>query len=482
MKVSEHFGLGKSQYELDFVDVDIERDTPLFLDPYFLATHDDPWCLGASRTVRSFFEHFVTLIRAGNRAEARLLFDHFAEPNETCLGLSQGPPRGRGIGEINADDMFASLVNSRAVATGVVEHLEDARVFVRGIDKDKISDMTTNVLRSHLLEYTIEQAKLWGMPLQEGVAAGWSWSARDRQWIANHSDMLLVGGSRILLLPKAVVSFAERYTPQQYHQNFVLNFLQNEHLRLNSALVQRITRRDGSERRFVTKKSLVETEARLSKEFLTSFTLAHPEVFRDFRERARGTADRIANENISPDRLEDVATHLIEVLRATPPGNDDATRYHRIIVGILELIFYPDLFAPQVEREIHEGRKRIDITFDNGADSGFFYLLHATHGVPCPYVMVECKNYGRDIANPELDQMAGRFSPNRGKAGLIVCRTIENMELFLNRCRDTYVDGRGIILPLVDADLIGILEGLRDRDFGRARPILTERMRQIVLA
>jgi hypothetical protein len=482
MRISDHFGLEKSQYELDFVDVDINRDTPLFLDPYFLATHDDPWCVAASRTIRSFFEHFVTLVRGGNLDEARQLFDHLSEPNETCLGLSRGRPQGRGIGDVNADDMFASLVKSKAVATGVVEHLEDARVFVRGIDKDKVSDMATNILRLHLLEYTAHQAELWSLPIQESVAAGWSWSARDRQWVATHHGMLLVSGRRILLIPKAVASFAEKYTPQKYHQNFVLNFLQNEHLRLNSALVQRAVRRDGSERRFVTKKSLAETEAAYSKEFLTSFTLAHPEVFRDFRERARGAADRIANETISTDRIEDVAAHLIDKLRETPPGPEDATRYHRIVVGILELIFYPDLFAPQVEREIHDGRKRIDITFDNGAQSGFFFLLHATHGVPCPYIMVECKNYSRDIANPELDQMGGRFSPNSGKAGMIVCRSIENMELFLKRCQDSYRADRGIILPMVDDDLIAILDGLRERDFGRAQTLLTDRMRAVALS
>lgn len=36
MKVSEALKLEKSQFELDFVDVDIDGDLPLFIDPIYI--------------------------------------------------------------------------------------------------------------------------------------------------------------------------------------------------------------------------------------------------------------------------------------------------------------------------------------------------------------------------------------------------------------------------------------------------------------
>ena len=92
MKISEHFNLNKSQYELDFVDIDTNADLPLFLDPYFLSVRNDSWSIQASRTIRSFFSHFIALVRNNMLSEAQELFSHLHVPNETCLGMSSNNP------------------------------------------------------------------------------------------------------------------------------------------------------------------------------------------------------------------------------------------------------------------------------------------------------------------------------------------------------------------------------------------------------
>jgi hypothetical protein len=137
--------------------------------------------------------------------------------------------------------------------------------------------------------------------------------------------------------------------------------------------------------------------------------------------------------------------------------------------------------SPEVEQEINQGRKRIDLIFDNAAETGFFHRLHTTYDTPSQFIMVECKNYRREMANPELDQMIGRLSPNRGKFGLIVCRSLEDENLFLQRCADSYVAHHGIILPITDASLVDILTRLRAGENRPEEPVLMQKYRSVAL-
>lgn len=476
MKISRIYNLGKSQAELDFVDIDVNTDIALFIDPFFLNKRKDNLSMEATRTIRNFFQTLIDLIRGNQIQSAKLLFRHLHEPNATCLGLSRGNPQGRGVGTEDTDRIFDSIIRSRAIQTGLIQDLEDNHLFVENFGKDKLSDMTTNIIRRHLIDYTISQCVLNNIPLTNNVPSGFFWNRHTREWESEYTTLLIVNQKKILLVPKAIVSFCSDYTPQQYYQHFVLNFLQNEHLQLNSSLVQK--RVDGT--RYVTKKDIKEDEdTKYSKEFLREFTKRHPRVLQDFKLE---TEPKSLSDNTFGDLdIGLIAAHLMQALNEIPSGNDDATRYHRLIVGILELLFYPDLIYPELEREIHDGRKRIDIVFDNASKTGIFRRLSENMRLPCQYIFIECKNYSSDPANPELDQLSGRFSVNRGKVGFLLCRTINNFDLFIERCRDTYRDDRGLIIPLMDADIITLLENIFNRNFVFLDRFLSERIRSIAI-
>ncbi len=114
MKFTEAFGLEFEQAELDFVDVDVDRDTPLFIDPFAFSQLEDEWSITCHNSIVSFFDTALALIRAGDERRAKALLNNLHEPNETCLGLSSGAPQGRGIGGAQAIDLYDKLADSQA--------------------------------------------------------------------------------------------------------------------------------------------------------------------------------------------------------------------------------------------------------------------------------------------------------------------------------------------------------------------------------
>lgn len=155
---------------------------------------------------------------------------------------------------------------------------------------------------------------------------------------------------------------------------------------------------------------------------------------------------------------------MINQLSNVPSGREAADQYHNLIIGIICFILFPNLIYPKKEDEINEGRKRIDITYTNGKDHGFFQRIAFDQTLKANFIPVECKNYTDDIANPELDQLIGRFDHIRGKVGFLFYRKADKPAKVLSRCRDAAKSGSGIVLPVDDEFVIACLEMIKVRN------------------
>lgn len=454
MRVSAFYSLGRSQPALDFVDVDVRGDTPVFVDPRALRLLPSSWGDECVALIQSFFGTVLLAIRAGNDSRAKNLLSLLHEPNETHLGLSRGRARGRAVASGFACDIYESLSRSEAVQTGLLEDLEDTILMVHGIHADIISDITTNCIRAPLVEYTQSMASHYGIPLEPEVGSGPLWNPAARQWHSSFVRLPVTPWGKLLLVPKVIVRRRLDYDPDEYYRHYLLEHLKEVELRANTELVQLL--KDGRLR--VYKKDLIEKYGS-GKDTIVRVTREYPEILQRYRHDKRRSyrppldhIDFAEEEGTPPPDW----NSLLQAVVALDTGRATSAEYEQAVEALLTALFYPSLTNPQMQRTIHDRRKRIDITYTNAATQGFFYWLALNYSAA--HIFVECKNYAADPGNPELDQLAGRFSPSRGRCGLLVCRSISNKELFMRRCRDTAIDGRGYIIPLDDADLKRLVE------------------------
>src|SRR3954449_434370 len=147
MRISDNYGLPRSQAALDFVDVDIHGDTRLYVDPLALRPLKSRWAHECVSLIQDFFTEVIRTITSGRDQDAQSLLTGLREPNEAHLGLSVGIARGSAIGEGLAYDLWRSLSESKAVQSGLLVELEDTALMVEGIAKDRISDITINIIR-----------------------------------------------------------------------------------------------------------------------------------------------------------------------------------------------------------------------------------------------------------------------------------------------------------------------------------------------
>lgn len=168
-------------------------------------------------------------------------------------------------------------------------------------------------------------------------------------------------------------------------------------------------------------------------------------------------------------------------LDSIKPGRADASKYHHKIFAALNHIFDGWLKNGVIEREVDEGRKRVDILFENRATSGFFERLETQHKIFCPLIFVECKNYSHDPENPEFDQLLGRFHDKRGRFGIMVCRKITDAKLKRSRCGDIIGGGTGCLIVLDDKDVIGLVQARDANDLDRIDDLLSQRLTEVLL-
>jgi len=164
------------------------------------------------------------------------------------------------------------------------------------------------------------------------------------------------------------------------------------------------------------------------------------------------------------------------------PGRKNATKYEDLMIEIMKLLFEGDrLEKCSPQKQFDQGRSRVDITFANERSRGFFKELHIGHQIPCPRIMMECKNYNKNIANPEFQQIADRLKPHRGMFGIIICRKMFDETKLLVKQRD-YLSGtneRKFIIILEDEDIKKMIE-YKLTDDGKIDELLMDKLDELI--
>tara|TARA_R110001592_G_scaffold320639_1_gene598651 strand:+ start:2450 stop:3427 length:978 start_codon:yes stop_codon:yes gene_type:complete len=238
MRVSDFYNLNKTQPYLDFVDVPLDTDIEVFIDPSAIRTLTSRWGHECASLLQSFFGCVLKNIKSGNHSKAQELLASLKERNEFHLGFSQGESKGHGFGDGTGETVWDALTKSEAAKTGMLEDLEDTCLLVHGIGPDMISDAVCNILRGPLLKYTQDTCQYYGIELVNDIPSGPIWNPISEQWEQGFVPMPVTSYGPLVLIPKIIVRHRLLYKFDEYYRRFLLPAMRKEEIEANSSLVE----------------------------------------------------------------------------------------------------------------------------------------------------------------------------------------------------------------------------------------------------
>lgn len=158
---SEEFNVSKESIEIyGSIDISLIADIPMFIDPILIFNSDKEDYKELHEKIIKYMYFLYKKSKQGlSKAEIKTWFSF----NEVCnnwLGYSWSGNKGLALDKKFANflyDNISFVLTNNNISKG--NHVEKIMLLIPGSGKDKISDLTVNLIKGYLCEYTEKYAK-----------------------------------------------------------------------------------------------------------------------------------------------------------------------------------------------------------------------------------------------------------------------------------------------------------------------------------
>lgn len=214
-----------------FLDVDVDNDNPLFTDASAIRNATCPYGLRAQSQLTGFFTGLITLRQSpslSQRAQGLSILQRMREPAETRLGYSakgtNGKGFGDGLGKVLWNALGGQLCQEKALTR--IEHLP---LFLPGIDRDLMSDMTTRVVMDILVDFTQDMMRQYPvLAAQTTTRALMVWDSQKFDWTYKSCQLPFAGGKQLVLVPRDWVTPRPLMHPSPFYNRYTTQAVQDE--------------------------------------------------------------------------------------------------------------------------------------------------------------------------------------------------------------------------------------------------------------
>ena len=165
-RITDFHGILLSQNDVDFAIPFLDEDIPFCVDPFLLWKSPSQQENALHTALIDSFNYIGYLCNSGKSNIAIENLIRSSECNEIGLGFSVNR-QGARIGRTLANKIISLFSKIPEIKKNGFSHLEEIQLLVAQISKDRISDITCSLLKSYLIDYTMEQCDKCTIPMND---------------------------------------------------------------------------------------------------------------------------------------------------------------------------------------------------------------------------------------------------------------------------------------------------------------------------
>ncbi|EEC0965885.1 hypothetical protein VW25_004172 [Salmonella enterica subsp. enterica] len=421
-RITDHYGIHKSQADLDFAIQFFDEDIPLYVDPFLLWKSPSLQDQALHTAITNSFNHLNYLMKKRREEEAADTLINLSECSEIGLGVSKSR-RGVKIGLKQANEILRLFNDVPEYSQFGFTHFEVIQLYVSSISKDRVSDIACNYIKSFLIDYTIEQSEINGIPM-EGVILDAVYNYQKHSFDFNKKIRLPVNPKTkepLIFTPKRWL----RFNPWINFEDYFASYCPRDEIFNPNEPEERVK--------------------------ILNFNRENYGVIEEYVKYKSRTSQDCQNDPLfSQIPVLSAKRKLAELLKLKTGKEDGADmRYEDLSADLLATLFYPHLDFANTQSRTESGRHIRDLIFYNNRDVDF--LDEIFNEYDNRQLVIEMKNV-KAIDRDHINQLNRYLQPNIGRFGIFLTRNPLLKAMYKNTI-DLWSSQRKCIIAITDDDL-----------------------------
>ncbi len=426
-RLTDQYGVLVNQAETDFAIPFLEEDIPLYVDPFLLWKSPSYQDKALHNSIINAFNHLGFLCKKGKHDEALHQLIVSSECDEVGLGVS-ATRTGKRIGEGQARGILKLFDEIPEYNSRGFTHFEEIQFFIEGISKDRISDITCSLMKSFLIDYTIDQCNSLGIPMLDcsirNVYDLGSYNFKDETGLK--LPISPISGRPILLTPKRWL----RYSPWIDFDDYFKSCCPLDEIINPGVKPERVKVLNFNRDNYGVVESYVREKERAASDCINDPL---------FRQIPIISAKRKIGE--------------IKKLPSGKEGNADKA-YEDAVCQLMASLMYPHLDFAQEQSRTESGTLIRDLIFYNNRSHPFLSEIYSDYG--SRQIVMELKNVAA-IERDHINQLNRYLADELGNFGVLITRH-ELPKARKQNLIDLWSGQRKCIITLTDSDLNQMVE------------------------